>query len=119
MQWWRAIKIHEGDLGFTQSGITHSVLFAYFSTTVDFFAQVAAPLAAAQISLFHMSTYTTDWALVHEHSLPEAMECLEENGFTFVPFSEAPSTTELTENSKAGGAQRLELSPTPERLSPG
>ena len=45
-------------------------------------ASVAAPLAAAEISTFAVSTYDTDYLLVSEKDLPRAEEVLEAAGHT-------------------------------------
>ena len=45
-------------------------------------ASVAAPLAAAEISTFAVSTYDTDYLLVSENDLPRAEEALEAAGHT-------------------------------------
>jgi hypothetical protein len=57
---WRAIKI-EGDLGFSLTGVLVSLL---------------NPLAEAKISVFAISTYNTDYVLVKEGKLREAIEAL-------------------------------------------
>jgi len=45
-------------------------------------ASVAAPLAAAEISIFAVSTYDTDYLLVSEKDLSRATEVLETAGHT-------------------------------------
>lgn len=57
----------EGTLAFTLTGVL---------------ASVAAPLAAAEISIFAVSTYDTDYLLVSEADLPRATEVLEAAGHT-------------------------------------
>lgn len=43
-------------------------------------ASIAAPLAAAGVSLFAVSTYDTDYVLVREESLGAAVDCLRAAG---------------------------------------
>jgi hypothetical protein len=57
---WRAFKV-EGPLDFALTGIL---------------ARLAAPLAEADISLFAVSTYDTDYLLVREASLGQAARVL-------------------------------------------
>jgi hypothetical protein len=57
---WRAFKV-EGPLGFTLTGIV-SVL--------------SSPLAQAEISIFYISTYETDYILVKEENLEKAKKVL-------------------------------------------
>jgi hypothetical protein len=57
---WRCLKV-EGPLDFSLTGI---------------FASLAAPLATAQISLFAISTFDTDYLLVKQTSLEAAIEAL-------------------------------------------
>jgi len=59
---WRALKI-EGNLDFNTSGILNSLL---------------EPLAKADISVFAVSTFTTDYVLVKEEALSEAKKVLSE-----------------------------------------
>lgn len=59
---WKALKI-EGSLDFNTSGILNSLL---------------EPLAEADISVFAVSTFTTDYVLVKEEALPEAKKVLSE-----------------------------------------
>src|SRR5690554_4392020 len=59
---WKALKI-EGSLDFNTSGILNSLL---------------EPLAEADISVFVVSTFTTDYVLVKEEALPEAKKVLSE-----------------------------------------
>lgn len=51
-------------------------------TLIGVLASVAAPLAAAEISVFAVSTYDTDYLLVSEKDLPRAQEVLEAAGHT-------------------------------------
>jgi uncharacterized protein len=61
---WRAIKVH-GPFDFS---------------TVGVLASLAAPLAAAGISLFAVSTFDTDYLLVREATLSQAIEVLRQAG---------------------------------------
>lgn len=61
---WRAIRV-SGSLDFGLTGILLSV---------------AQPLAAAGVSIFALSTYDTDYVLVKESALPEAVEALSSAG---------------------------------------
>ena len=45
-------------------------------------ASVAEPLARAEISIFAVSTYDTDYLLVSEKDLPQAIQALEDAGHT-------------------------------------
>ncbi len=57
----------EGTLAFTLTGVL---------------ASVAAPLAKAEISIFAVSTYDTDYLLVSEEDLTATMDVLETAGHT-------------------------------------
>ena len=57
----------EGTLAFTLTGVL---------------ASVAGPLAKAEISIFAVSTYDTDYLLVSEKDLPQAMQVLDDVGHT-------------------------------------
>jgi len=57
----------EGTLAFTLTGVL---------------AAVTAPLALAEISIFAVSTYDTDYLLVSEEDLQEAVQVLEAAGHT-------------------------------------
>ena len=59
---WRAFKV-EGPLDFALTGIL---------------ASLANPLAEADISIFALSTFDTDYLLVKEHNLDEAIKILNE-----------------------------------------
>lgn len=61
---WRAIKV-EGPLDFGVTGVLLSV---------------AQPLADAGVSIFALSTYDTDYVLVKESALPEALVALSSAG---------------------------------------
>ncbi len=65
---WRALKI-AGPLDFNLTGILASLL---------------APLAQAGISIFALSTYDTDYVLVKEDNLAQAVEVLQRTGFEFL-----------------------------------
>jgi hypothetical protein len=74
----RAIKI-EGPLEFDVVGVLGSLI---------------APLAQAGISVFAASTYNTDYVLVSEHTLRQAVTALKVAGHLFEPPSTAdPSVT--------------------------
>lgn len=62
---WRCLKV-EGPLDFALTGIL---------------ASLAGPLAAAEISLFAISTYDTDYLLVKAGQLAEALAVLAAAGF--------------------------------------
>ena len=62
---WRALKVL-GPLDFALVGIL---------------ARLAAVLAAAEISIFAISTYDTDYLLVKEDRLSEAVNCLLKEGY--------------------------------------
>jgi len=51
-------------------------------TLIGVLASVAAPLAAAEISIFAVSTYDTDYLLVSEKDLQRATEVLDAAGHT-------------------------------------
>ena len=51
-------------------------------TLIGVLASVAGPLAAAEISIFAVSTYDTDYLLVSEKDLRRAAEVLEAAGHT-------------------------------------
>jgi len=59
-RYWRAIKVR-GPLDFSLTGILHSIL---------------APLSAAEISVFALSTYDTDYVLVRHADMPRALAAL-------------------------------------------
>ncbi len=61
---WRALKV-EGPLDLALTGIL---------------ASLADPLAEAQINLFAVSTYDTDYLLIKEHHLTRACEVLRRAG---------------------------------------
>lgn len=61
---WKCLAV-EGPIPFTMTGVLSSVL---------------APLAGAQVSIFALSTYDTDYVLVKESQLGEAVAALKEAG---------------------------------------
>ncbi len=62
---WRALKV-AGPLGFTMVGVL---------------AGIAGALAGAQISLFAVSTFDTDYILVKQADLPGALQALRAAGY--------------------------------------
>ena len=64
---WRAIRV-QGPLDFSLTGILVSL---------------AAPLASANIPLFAISTFDTDYILVKEQQIAHARSVLEQSGHTF------------------------------------
>ena len=62
---WRALKV-EGPLDFALTGIL---------------ARLASTLAEANISVFAISTYDTDYLLVRSGDLPEALAALQKAGY--------------------------------------
>jgi uncharacterized protein len=62
---WRALSL-EGPIPFETTGIA---------------ASLTAPLAAAHVSVFVISTYDTDWLLVKEESLDLAIGALQTAGY--------------------------------------
>ena len=64
---WRAIKVI-GPLDFALTGVL---------------ASIATPLAAANIPMFVISTFDTDYVLVKEQHRERAMSILEQNGYSF------------------------------------
>ncbi len=63
---WRCLKL-QGPFEFSLTGILNSV---------------TVPLAEAGIGIFAISTYDTDYVLVKEHSLPQALSVLTHAGHT-------------------------------------
>ncbi len=63
---WRALKV-QGPLDFSLTGVL---------------AALTAPLAAAAIPIFALSTYQTDYVLVHGRDLTRASEALTKAGHT-------------------------------------
>jgi hypothetical protein len=66
---WRALKV-AGPLDFALTGVL---------------ASMAQPLAKAEISIFAISTFDTDYLLVKEADLDRAVEVLRAAGHTFRP----------------------------------
>ena len=62
---WRALRV-AGTLDFALTGIL---------------ASLTAPLAAAEISVFALSSFDTDYILVRSDSLAAAIECLQKAGY--------------------------------------
>jgi|SRR5215831_2401619 len=65
---WACLKL-EGPFPFTMTGVLASFL---------------QPLAQAQISIFALSTFETDYVLVKEHAVAGAVEALGHAGHVFV-----------------------------------
>ena len=63
---WRALKFH-GPFDFNETGVL---------------ASVVAPLAAAAISVFAVSTYDTDYLLLRDSELARALAILRDAGHT-------------------------------------
>ena len=61
---WRCMKV-EGPLDFSETGILSAL---------------ARPLALARISIFALSTFDTDWLLVREVDLADAVRALQQAG---------------------------------------
>ncbi|HKW57871.1 MAG TPA: ACT domain-containing protein [Candidatus Acidoferrum sp.] len=70
---WRAIKVH-GPFPLSEIGVL---------------ASLAAPLAAAGISVFVLSTFETDYLLVAAANLRVAISALESAGHVFLPVTSA------------------------------
>ncbi|MBQ4812857.1 amino acid-binding protein [Pseudoalteromonas luteoviolacea] len=66
--YWRAIEII-GPLGFSLTGIM---------------SNISGVLAAANVSIFSISTYDTDYILVKEQQLTNAIQALKKDGYLFV-----------------------------------
>lgn len=62
----------QGPLDFALTGVLHALL---------------APLAEARISVFTLSTFSTDWILVPVGKVEEAAELWRQSGHTVVPAS--------------------------------
>jgi hypothetical protein len=67
---WRALQV-EGPLDFTEVGVL---------------AALAAPLAEAAVSIFVVSTFSTDFILVKAGQLDQALEALQQAGHTVLPL---------------------------------
>ena len=66
---WRMLEV-EGPLPFEMTGVLSSI---------------AAPLAAAGVSIFVVSTFDTDYVLVKEAALAAGLDALQAAGFTWQP----------------------------------
>jgi hypothetical protein len=53
-------------------------------TLIGIFASLASPLAAANVAIFPIATYDTDYILIHEDSLSRAIAVLERAGHRVV-----------------------------------
>jgi hypothetical protein len=56
---------------------------------VGVLASIAGPLAKNRISLYVVSTYDTDYVLIHANNIDRAVSCLDKFGHTFVDLKEA------------------------------
>lgn len=65
---WRCFKLH-GPIPFSLTGILNSLTI---------------PLAEATIGIFAISTFDTDYVLVKEHDLPQALSTLTQAGHTIL-----------------------------------
>jgi hypothetical protein len=65
---WRCLRV-AGSLDFSLTGVL---------------AAIAGPLAAANVSIFAVSTYDTDYILVREQTVAAAIECLSAAGHEVV-----------------------------------
>jgi len=65
---WRVLKV-EGNLDFSLTGILSSL---------------ALPLANKKISIFAISTFNTDYLMVKDNKLEEAISCLIKSGFSIL-----------------------------------
>lgn len=63
---WRCLKV-QGPIDFSETGILSSL---------------AQPLARADISIFSLSTYDTDYLFIREGDLQKAIDILVRNGFS-------------------------------------
>ena len=71
---WRALKL-VGPFAFTEVGVL---------------LRVAAPLAAAGISILPVATFDTDYVLVREAQLTTALAALQATGHVVVPTGDGP-----------------------------
>jgi hypothetical protein len=65
---WRCFKLH-GPIPFSLTGILNAITI---------------PLAEATIGIFAISTFDTDYVLVKEHDLPQALSTLTQAGHTIL-----------------------------------
>jgi uncharacterized protein len=76
-----ASRVPEGciaERGFCALGVCGPLAFEL----VGILASIATPLAAAAVSIFAVSTYDTDYVLVHERDLDRARDALTAAGHT-------------------------------------
>ena len=69
---WKCVKV-EGHFDLNATGVL---------------ASLAGPLAQNKISLYVISTYDTDYVLIHAQNIDKAVSCLCEYGHTFVNLKE-------------------------------
>lgn len=69
---WKCIKV-EGSFDFD---------------TVGILAGISGPLAQSKISLYVISTFETDYVLIHAKNINRAVSCLEKSGHSFIGFNE-------------------------------
>jgi len=55
---------------------------------VGVLAGIAGPLAQNKISLYVISTYDTDYVLIHANNIDKVVSCLDDFGHTFVDLKE-------------------------------
>ena len=55
---------------------------------VGVLASIAGPLAQNRISLYVISTYDTDYVLIHAKNIDKAVSCLDKLGHTFMDLKE-------------------------------
>ena len=55
---------------------------------VGVLASIAGPLAQNRISLYVISTYDTDYVLIHAKDIDKAVSCLDNFGHTFVDLKD-------------------------------
>ncbi|MBT1446034.1 ACT domain-containing protein [Shewanella sp. JM162201] len=67
---WRCIEVL-GPLGFSMTGIL---------------ARISSVLADAQVSIFAISTFDTDYVLVKKDKLPHAMAALKKSGYQLIEY---------------------------------
>jgi uncharacterized protein len=94
---WKALKV-QGPLAFTMTGVLSSL---------------ASPLAAAEVSIFAVSTYDTDYLLVKATALERAMDVLRESGHEVIADLPASSGRNRPRD---GPAVKFEPDPLVRRL---
>ena len=72
---WKCIKV-EGSFDLDAVGVLSSI---------------AGPLAQNGISLYVISTYDTDYILIHAKNIEKTVSCLRESGHTFINTEEIPA----------------------------